>query len=623
MQEISNWTAPAWIVEALKALRPPGKMTVSQWADENRILGIGESSRPGRWKTDFVPYLRDVMDAFNDPEVEEIDGVKSTQVGGTEAMLNMMGYAVCCDPGPMLVVYPKDTLVEYASDHRIQPMINATPELKKKFDSNSKREDLRFSGGIYIGIVSANSPSDLASRPIRYLFLDEEDKFPERAGKEASPAALAMERQGTYQLSKKTVRISTPVFEQGVTWQNWLSANTQMQCFVKCPHCGAEWTFQFKQLKWPEGATEDQAREQAFYVCEECGAVINDVQRMAMIKQCRWKATKTDGSRRRIAFHLNVFYSPWKRLGDIAAEFLKSKDKPELLQNFINSWLAEPFKEVELKLNSEKLLETRQSIYRAEEVPPRAVLLTGGVDVQKHCFYWTIRAWMINTTSYNVAHGQAFTWQEIEQIMNTWYADRDGKQYQVNLCGIDSGDQTFDVYDFCAVNSDWSIPVKGASGRMNTPCQLSKINKDGLANGMLLGVVDTNYYKDMIFARMLRDEEHGGWYLHDECDPEYAEMITSEEKVIERMRGHLVRHWVQKATGADNHYLDCEVYAACVADLKGLRTLSARAEQEKRMEESPDQQSSAVEVEPVIYENEQSKSMQHTFRQRRKTRRWT
>lgn len=604
-------------MEALQVIRPPGKMTVSQWADENRMLSIGESSRPGRWSTDFVPYLRAIMDAFNDPEVEEIILVKPTQVGGTEAMLNMMGYAICLDPGPMLVVYPKETLAELISDHRIQPMINSSPDLKKRFDSSSKKDDLKFSGGIYIGVVGANSPSDLASRPVRYLFLDEEDKFPERAGKEAAPAALAMERQSSYQNNKKTMRASTPVFEQGVIWQSWLNANTRMQCFVKCPHCEAEWTFKFKQLKWPEGAEEDQAREQAFYVCEECGAVINDLQRMSMIKQCRWKPTKSSGSKRRIAFHLNVFYSPWKRLGDIAAEFIKSKKRPELLQNFINSWLAEPFKEVEIKLDSEKLLETRQSIYQQYEIPPGTVLLTGGVDVQRNSFYWTIRAWKINTSSYNVAHGQAYTWQEIEQIMNVWYMDRNKRQYQVNLCAIDSGDQTDDVYAFCATNAEWAIPVKGSSGKMNASYRVNRINKDGLANGILLCVVDTNYYKDMISARMIRDQDQGGWYLHDDCDPEYAEMITSEEKVIERVRGHLMRHWKPKATGADNHYWDCEVYAACAADLKGLRTLSAMKVQALRQAENH-VQPTALTVNDEKQINEVNHQAGHSFRQKRR-----
>ncbi|MCI1965875.1 MAG: phage terminase large subunit family protein [Oscillospiraceae bacterium] len=580
---MKKWTAPDWIRIALVSLRPPGKEAVSEWADENRVLTLGESSKPGPWRTDYVPYLRDVMNVFGDPDVEEIIFLKPTQVGGTEAVLNMIGSAICQDPGPILVVYPQKELAEWTSDHRIQPMIQNCRELKKRYEENSKRLDLNFTGGVSVGIVGANSPSDLASRPVRYVFLDEEDKYPAQAGREANPAKLAMERQKTYPANKKTVRVSTPVFESGPTWQNWSKADTQMECFVKCPHCGKSWTFKFRQLKWPEGSNPEQARKEAFYVCEECGCLISDVQRNEMVQQCEWKTVRTNGSRRRIAFRINAFYSPILRLGDIAAEFLDSKDQPELLQNFINSWLGEPFKEIENELDAERLLQEKQSRFRAKEVPPNTVMLTGGVDVQRKSFYWTIRAWRANMTSFNIAHGQTFTWNEIEEIMNAAYKDRTGQNYQVNLCGVDSGDQTDDVYDFCAVNREWAVPVKGSSNRMITKYRPTTIDRDGLSRGMTLLMVDTEYYKDMIFARILRDEDEGGWFLHDGCDPEYAEMITSEQKVITRVRGHMVRRWEQKATGNANHYLDCEVYAACAADVFGIRTL--RASQARRGQE--------------------------------------
>ena len=31
----------------------------------------------------------------------------------------------------------------------------------------------------------------------------------------------------------------------------------------------------------------------------------------------------------------------------------------------------------------------------------------------------------------------------------------------VDLCLIDSGDQTDDVYDFAAVNAEWCLPLQG------------------------------------------------------------------------------------------------------------------------------------------------------------------
>jgi phage terminase large subunit GpA-like protein len=60
---------------------PPKKQTVSEWADENRILSTDYSAEPGRWKTDRAPYQREIMDSFTQPGIWEIVIMASAQVG--------------------------------------------------------------------------------------------------------------------------------------------------------------------------------------------------------------------------------------------------------------------------------------------------------------------------------------------------------------------------------------------------------------------------------------------------------------------------------------------------------------------------------------------------------------
>ena len=50
--------------------------------------------------------------------------------------------------------------------------------------------------------------------------------------------------------------------------------------------------------------------------------------------------------------------------------------------------------------------------------------------------------------------------------MNDTYKNKFGEEFKVNLCCIDSGDRTEEVYDFCYLNSDWVVPVKGSSNQM-------------------------------------------------------------------------------------------------------------------------------------------------------------
>ena len=75
----------------------------------------------------------------------------------------------------------------------------------------------------------------------------------------------------------------------------------------------------------------------------------------------------------------------------------------------------------------------------------------------------------------------------------------------------------------------------------------------------------------MIAARMRKPNGRGSWMVHKDCDLDYAEQVTAEHKVTERVNGKVVQKWVPKTTHADNHYLDCEVYAAAAADMQGVR----------------------------------------------------
>ena len=71
---------------------------------------------------------------------------------------------------------------------------------------------------------------------------------------------------------------------------------------------------------------------------------------------------------------------------------------------------------------------------------------------------------------------------------------------------------------------------------------------------------------------------------------EYAEQVTAEHKVNVKSGTRTVQEWVLKTSHADNHYLDCEVYAMCAADMLGARTFHLDAveiEPRKEIKEPP------------------------------------
>ena len=562
--------------EALKFLKPPEDITVSEWADKYRILDAKTSAMPGPWRTEQTPYLKGIMDEFNNYETEEIVYIKPTQVGGTECLQNMAGYIIQQDPAPTMIVYPTDKLAESISENRLQPMIKAAPTLKKRFlENESSKLELQFDG-MYLTLAGSNSPSSLASKAIRFLFLDEVDKYPGASKKEADPISLARERTKTFH-NRKIFITSTPTLKTGHIWKAKEDADIEKHFFVPCPHCGEYIEFKWKQVHFPkeEGMSLADRAEFASYVCQECGCVITDQDKPDMLRLGEWRTVKQNTKFvRKVAFWMNTLYSPFVRFSEVVKEFLKSKDDPEQLQNFVNSWLAEPWEDTKLKTDADLVME-RQTEYEELIVPDWAKMLTGGVDVQENCLYWTIRAWGSYLTSQNIAHGQAFSFQEVERVMNLEYQMPDGTPMVVALALIDSGYNADLVYDFCVSNSDWALPSKGSSNPMLSHYKMSTVNKtDSRAFGMNLVLVDTGKYKDMIAGRMKKKNGSGSWMVYAGCDREYAEQVTAEHKVNVKMgNGKVKQEWQLKTSHADNHYLDCEVYALAAADALGVRSL--------------------------------------------------
>lgn len=564
---------------------------MSQWAEKYRVLD--ESSNfSGKWSNDITPYLVGIMDAFNDPYIQEINFCKPTQVGGTEAMLNMLGWIIMDNPSPTMIVYPNDDLAKDTSNDRIKPSLSKTPEIKERFYERSSKElNLKFRG-MRIYLRGSGSPGKLASKSIKYLFFDEIDKMDGASKKEASPYNLAKERTRTFTYSKKIYTCSTPTLKTNYVWQIHEDADEQRKYFVPCPHCGEYITFAFKQIRFPEGKSNAERAKEAVYVCQECGCAITDKDKIKMLRKGEWRDTKGTCVRkpRKVSFWINALYSRFLTWAEIVNEFLDSKDDPEKLQNFVNSWLAEPWEDTKLKTTEDTVME-RQTDVPEFVVPAWARMLTGGVDVQETCLYWTIRAWGNFITSQNIAHGQAMSFADIERVMNLDYEREDGEKIVVCLCLIDSGYDADGTYDFCANNSDWALPVKGSNNPMMSHFKLSKINKPtSKAHGMNLVLVDGDKYKDMIAARMRKENGRGSWMVYDGCDMEYAKQVTAEHKVNVKSGKKVMQKWVPKQSHIDNHYLDAEVYALAAADIREVRSMHLDGEENEEKQSKQESQ---------------------------------
>ena len=123
-----------------RGIEPPPSVTVSEWADEHRILPR-TSAEPGPWRTARTPYLREIMDRLSpqDP-CETVVIMKGAQLGLTSVAENWVGHSVHFDPSPMMLVQPTwNTARDYARD-RVNPLVGATPELQKLVTEQRSRK---------------------------------------------------------------------------------------------------------------------------------------------------------------------------------------------------------------------------------------------------------------------------------------------------------------------------------------------------------------------------------------------------------------------------------------------------------------------------------------------------
>ena len=101
-------------------LRPDPVLSVSAWADQHRVLPQRAAAEPGPWRTSRTPYLREIMDRLSpsDP-TQVVVFMKGSQLGGTEAGNNWLGFLIDCSPGPVMMVQPTVEMAKRVSKQRI------------------------------------------------------------------------------------------------------------------------------------------------------------------------------------------------------------------------------------------------------------------------------------------------------------------------------------------------------------------------------------------------------------------------------------------------------------------------------------------------------------------------
>ena len=607
-----------WSKAEREAWRLPAKLTVSQWADRRRVLPAW-AAEPGPWRTSRTPYLRGIMDAYCDPEVEVIIVQKPPQSAGTEAILNMIGYTICENPGPTLLVEPRDVDSDYIAEKRLRSMINDSSELTKhttgrlwdlsKTDFSFDRMDLFFAG--------ANSPAGLGAKPIRNLFLDEVNKYPPFAGKEANPIDLATKRTITY-WDRKIVIVSTPTTTDGHITKA-LEKSRIHRYMIPCPHCGEYSVWKFHpQLKIPKGLRDpDKIRQtigEIYYECEYCRGRIEELQKDEISAWGIWLAEgqkiKSDGiiygqpkrSKRRSGFQYSALISPWVSWSEGMAQWFEANTEEGIaigkLLDFKNSILAVAYTETAVKTEVQELIKNKGEFSRGT-VPDDCLILLAGADYHEDArgtvrIDYEVRGFGYGERNFVISSGAVHSWEQLEaEVLFSPFpwSNPDGpraneSELAVMQLFIDSGYKPDEVYNFCLRHPAICKPTKGASSAQRTPLVLTNLEKttgrrQKHYRGMQLIMIDTDFFKNKVHGWASREPgQAGSTEFYAEIPDYYFREFTNEQKVKTRSRyGQIIWRWKPVSSGAATHHLDTAVNAAAAGYFRRVQYLRRPTEQ--------------------------------------------
>ncbi|WP_261925765.1 phage terminase large subunit family protein [Methylorubrum sp. GM97] len=606
-----------------RGLTPPPDLDVVQWAERYRRLSK-ESSNGGRFIASRVEVARGPMLWATEPGVSKITLMACTQLLKTTCIENIAGRFIHVEPCPILGVFPKDDAAETFSKDRLAPMIRDTRVLRDLFgdaksrDSGATLTHKQFPGG-HITLVGANSPTNLAMRPIRLLVCDEIDKYPLSAGGEGSPIDLAEERQAEFKANSLTVVACSPTIAGRSAIEASYDESDQRKPYVCCPHCAAWQSMEWEQVRFDKDEGGKIIAASARYECVSCEQPWTEAQRLVALRKIEWRQTasftccgenqvpeqwapEAHGVRRALCRscgceavpndhaggQASKLYAPKQTIKETVAKFARALRRgPEALRTFFNTQLARTWKEGADAPEWQDVY-SRRDDYLTGTVPSGALILFAGADVQKDRLEVTVWGFGRNRERWLIEHrvltgdtSRSEVWAELEAMFSETWEHASGSEMMVRDWGIDSSAFTAEVYAF----------VRSQAGRGNvhaidgqdsySGAFLGLGNKDSTAKGKKLrrGLktvrVGASFAKQELMGclglqRPSGDAPFPAGFVHLPRDiPEDGvRQLTAEELVVSVSRGRTRREWVPIG-GRRNEWLDCANYARGLAAMRG------------------------------------------------------
>lgn len=567
--------------EVGKLFSPRRLKSPVDWAFDNCVLRDNVSELPGSLKV--FPYAQQPLNDLIDPTISKITLCWGSQSSKTTTMYAGIGYLLSEFPKDTLWIMPSAENARNFSKGRWLPFIDDCKPLKDqcplsaatgRVDSdkitNMRQEFLSCT----LTFAGAGSENNVKSAPVAYLVLDEIDEI------DPDIRLAALERiKGRREY--KIIQTSTPKEETGGIWEEYLYGD-QRRYFMPCPHCEESIQFEWRQkdkdgnsrysitfdeeAKLEDGSYDfDLVASTAAYVCPCCSEKILDAHKPTMIKSGEWRSQNPNAPANHRSYHLNSLYAPAMTFAALIINWLQVSSSMHGLRKFVQGNLAEPWKD---DWANQEQADANELELDYERGDLRGEYRVMGVDTQTDSFWFVVRGFDRDGTSYLIDCGQVASFSELDIAY---------EQHKCHAAIIDcAGDRTSEIYEeVFRRRSKWfgSRGWKNIQGeqpyrlQMKDPFTGDTKGRGGRSKIRYLHVNKSIYEEEL---SRLRSRQLSGFHTFTDTPKVYYDQLFATYWTKEADRSGHIKVVKKLKRRQGDHLWDCEILVRALSKFIGI-----------------------------------------------------
>ncbi len=532
----------------------------SEFAEQNRHMGTGETRWPGPYSFNLTPYAREILDCCSpDVPVSRVAVMKGAQIGLSTGLIeNAIPWIISQYPSNILLMAADDELVRTAMTQKIDPAIDSCgirhligahtgANKAKNQRTGDKEKEKEFHGGRLLA-TSVKSAHKMRQFSAKYGFLDDLDSARASDEREGSLIKLVDGRFTTFGDTAKIFYISTPVTEQTSVIKPLFLKGDQRYYMLPCPLCGG-----FQSLKWSTDVDKSIHKsgkagivyeqnpdtglvypESVGYICEHCGGFIDERHKYEMNLAGKWEPTAQARAMYMRSYHISGLYAPpgaysWAQFAqdwcDVWPKENGGKPVIRLLQTFKNICLGQTYEERGRTVDAMSLALNTRNEYKVGIIPNALskedgngsiVLVTVACDlngtIDDARLDYMVVAWSETGTSYCIDQGSIGSYQGRKS--------KKEDEREVMTYRNEARNNVWDVFYDDVVNKVWTTdegkPMKALVTGIDTGFHTTFAYEFLKRSPLLLGLKGQEDNKFTAFdstAPMFKEAEIAGVYM--------------------------------------------------------------------------------------------------------------